>query len=99
MLLQTISMLYLANYHLVNCTVLFSCKFSFYKLYMFHANYICFLQTIISQTVFVLSFLQCSALSYGLVARGADVDLKDFPSIRAHLNSLTLEDVSEILLS
>ena len=38
-------------------------------------------------------------MSYGLVARGPDVDLKDFPLVWAYLNNLSFEEVSEILHS
>ena len=46
----------------------------------------------------VLFYLQQLALNYGLIACGTNVDLKNFPSIRTHLNNLSSEDVSKILL-
>ena len=82
-------MLYLANYHinLANCHIDL-------------ANCISILQIVILQIViFFFFFVQHWALNYGLVTRGANVDLKNFPLIRAHLNNLSFENVSKILLS
>jgi len=66
------------------------------------ANCICVLylaNCVILQIVILLFSLQRWALKYVLIARGADVDLKNFPSVRAHLNHLSSKDISKILLS
>ena len=106
--LQTV-LTFLINYHLANGNyVLFSYKLSTYKLYLCFL----FLQTIILQTVSLCSFLanyhlancicvlffslQHWALSYGHISRGTDVNLKVLILVRAHLNSLTSDLVSEI---
>ena len=44
-------------------------------------------------------FLAALALSYGLISRGADVNLKVFLSVRAHLNGLTFDSMSKIPFS
>ena len=37
---------------------------------------------------------QCYAMRYGLIAHGAKVDLRSFPSVRAHFDGLSSEEVS-----
>ena len=69
MLLQTVSIFSLENYHLVNyhlANYTISCKLSSCKLYC---------------------ILQCWAVNYGLITHEAEVDLKSFSLVRAHLNS------------
>ena len=95
---------FLANYHLANGNyVPFSYKLSSYKLYLC----VLFLQTVsicsflanyhLANCIRVLFFsLQHWALSYGLISYGIDVNLKVLILVRAHLNSLTSDLVSEI---
>lgn len=73
MLLQTMPIIYLAN-----CTVSYKLSLP-YKL-----SFI--LQPTILQTGFILQIvssliLQRWAVNYGLITRGAEVDLRSFPSI------------------
>ena len=82
-------MLYLANYSALFACKLSSCKLSSCKL-LFVSLANCYLYS---------SSLEHWALNYGLIAHGADVDLKDFPSVRAYLNSFTSKDVNEIIFS
>lgn len=94
----------LANYQLTNChiytlySVMFSCK-SYHNLFQIvilqiatfvpSKLYCNLLQTVISQIV-----LLALAMKYGLITKGAAVDLKSVTSIRAHLDRLSLDDVS-----
>ena len=72
---------FLANCHLANCHTCILQNVMFpYKL---HHN---LLQTIIS--------FQRWVVEYGLIARGAAMDLKSITSIRAHLDKLSLDDNS-----
>ena len=85
-----LSYLNLANYHLANYTISKSCKLLSYKLYH-NVLQIVILQTIILQIV--ISF-QRWAIEYGLITYRTSVDLKSATSLWAHLDRLSLDDVS-----
>ena len=84
---------HLTNYYPANCSYLSSCKLSSCKLFI--SIHICFLQTVILQIVILLFPFWCWAVQYGLIARGADVDLKSFPLVRAHFDGLSFDKVNQ----
>ena len=52
------------------------------------------LQIVILHTVILSFSFQSWAIQYGLVAYGADVDLKSFPLVRAPFKGLSFDEVS-----
>lgn len=79
---------YLANCHLSNCT------YSSYKLYLLILQIVlaplanCHLSNCVSS-------FQCWAITYGLITRRAEVDLKSSPSVRVHFDGFSSDEVSE----